>query len=106
MITTEDEIELPDTRILFHCLSFSSHVAGTKVALPFSLGLPRTFMAQQSNATDVHTAHYFLPNGTYMKSERLAACVRGYRFHLAAKQLQLKVEDLTFKCEKQPVAVL
>lgn len=60
-ITTEDEIELPDTRILFHCLSFSSHVAGTKVASPFSLGLPRTFMALRSIATDVHTAHCFPP---------------------------------------------
>lgn len=60
-ITTEDEIELPDTRILFHCLSFISHVAGTKVASPFSLGLPRTFMALRSIATDVHTAHCFPP---------------------------------------------
>lgn len=69
MITTEDKIELPDTRILFLYLSFSSHVTGTNVAAsPFLVCLPCTFMIQQCNVTHVYCLQ-FHQSGTYMRME-------------------------------------
>lgn len=75
-ITTEDKIELPDTRILFHYLSFSSHVTQTKVASPFSLCLPCTFMALQCNFTHIYCPlfspkQHIHDNGNMWRPERL-----------------------------------
>lgn len=88
-ITTEDKIELPDTRILFHYLSFSSHVTGTEVASPFLVCLPCTFMALQCNVTHVYCPlfspeQHIRDNGNMQKLERLSASVWS----------QIKVVDL------------
>ena len=69
-ITTEDKIELPDSRILFHYLSFSSHVTGKKVGSPFLLCLPCIFMALQCKVT-----HVLLPT-VFSKAARREICGR------------------------------
>ncbi len=79
-ITTENKIELPDTRILFHYLSFSSHVTGTEVESPFLVCLPCTFMALQCNVTHVYCPlfspkQHIRDNGNMQKLERLSASV-------------------------------
>ena len=58
-VTTEDKIELPDTRILFLYLSFGSHVTWTNVAAsPFLVCLPCTFMLRQCNVTHVYCLQF------------------------------------------------